>query len=143
MGGYSVCVIQADLSFRGKKQPRTRLLADQLRPPQSPGLTRSNGVAVRLSLGPGPLLACTSPDPLYVELRRIPQKRGAQGAPPLLGRVRSSDPLWSAVSVCDCLRSSATAKGMTRTRPRPVNRMLAASLAWHGSMALHEEIDQF
>ena len=46
----------------------------------------------------------------------------------------------------ECLRlfaSSATAKGVTKTRPRAVNRMLAASLAWHCSMALHEEIDQF
>ena len=136
MGGYSVCVIQADLSFRGKKQPRTRLLADQLRPPQSPGLTRSNGVAVRLSLGPGPLLACTSPDPLYVELRRIPQKRGAQ--------VRRL--CWGACEVLrptlerrECLRLFAwlcNSEGVTKTRPSAVNRMLAASLAWHCTMAL-------
>ena len=73
------------MSFRGKKQPRTRLLADQLRAP-----VRSNGAA-RLSLGPAPLLARRSPDPLYVELRRIPQKRGAQ-ARRFLAAPRVSDP---------------------------------------------------
>ena len=79
-------------------------------------------------------------------IRGTPPHSAEEGCAGCAAFVGAREVLRPTLERRECLRLFAllcNSEGVTKTRPSAVNRMLAASLAWHCSMALHEEIDQF